>query len=92
MKVDLTLLKKLVAELETQVEEANTKKAAGGDNHTYLIDLAKAAGISMSVSTEATALITDMARIANQANSPKVDPLSSLLTALGGGPERSGTN
>lgn len=95
MKIDLALLKKLVTELEAQVEEANTKKAAGGDNHTYLIDLAKAAGISMSISTEATMLITDMTRVANQANNPKADPISSLMAALGGGPsgpDRPGSN
>lgn len=75
-KVDLTLVKRLVSELEAQLAVAEASKTEGSDPNTYIVEMAKGAGIANVISAEGTALVGD---IALMVSTPKGKSLSDLL-------------
>lgn len=90
-KIDLTLLKKLVGELENSLTTADGIRSAEGDITEFVVELAKAAGLAAGVMQEAGMLIGDIQSqvMAVQSPSPtKSDFLEKLLGGLkgGGGP------
>ncbi len=89
LKVDLTLLKRLVTELDAALEGAEQIAANKSDENVqdYIVEMSKATGIAAGVLQEATMLIGDinqMVRI-NTMSAGKEDPLGSLLSVLKGG-------
>jgi hypothetical protein len=61
-KVDLTLLKKLIGELEISLATADTIKSgvATTNNHDYIIEMAKAAGLAAGTMQEAALIVSDI--------------------------------
>lgn len=95
-KVDLTLLKKFVGELEASLATADGIKAAEGDVAEYIVELSKAAGLCAGIMQESGMLIADVQSqvMAVQSPSPsagKPDILEKLLGSLKG-PGNSGTS
>lgn len=88
-KVDLTLLKKFVSELENGLLAADTARASESDMVEYLVELAKANGIAAAVMQEAAMLVGDiqnqMMKIQNPTSS-KNDLIEKLLGSAKGGP------
>lgn len=90
-KVDLTLLKQLIAELETSV--ATSDVIPHDTNHNdYIVEMAKASGLAMGIATEAYLLAGDMQTLlrtsANAAAGDKAPGFKGILQMLkgGGGP------
>jgi hypothetical protein len=73
LKIDLTLLKKLIAELESELKASETIPTDSSLNlseaslepleHDRLIHLGKAAGLCMSVAQEGTLLMYDIQKV-----------------------------
>jgi len=59
-KVDLTLIKRLVSELEHAVDIAEKLQDAGGNKNDWIIELNKASGLASGIVGEGAALIGDM--------------------------------
>jgi len=97
-KVDLTLLKKLVGELESSLGTAEGIKADKQDTsdlHDYVIEMSKCAGLAAGIMTEATMLIGDIGAVVRQSQGPSPsdkDPLSKILGAIKGNGGLPGTN
>ena len=96
-KIDLKLLKKLMAELEVSLANAEgIKKDAQPDDDSsdYIVELSKSVGLAAGVIAESTALVGDiqLAVHASQGPATKGDPLSKLLAGLKGGGGLPGTN
>jgi hypothetical protein len=89
-KVDLTLLKRLVTELDSALENAEQIAANKNEENVqdYVVEMAKATGIAAGVLQEATMLIGDINQLVriNTMSAGKEDPLGSLLSVLKGGP------
>lgn len=73
-KLDLTYLKKLVAELEVMVDGAEVQRTKNveGIPHDYLIELNKIAGILAGVQQEAKMLTGDVAQITRIVTTPQL--------------------
>ena len=87
-KVDLTLVKKLVSELESSLAAAEGIKTAKGDVSDYIVELSKSAGLAAGIMQEASMLVMDVQAqaLAVQAPAPpKNDMLDKLLGPLKGG-------
>lgn len=83
IKVDLTLLKKLVGELETSlatVDSINTD--TNPDVNELTVEASKAAGLAAGVMRESSSLILDIDDLVRGSQSPK--PKSDLLDKLQG--------
>jgi predicted house-cleaning NTP pyrophosphatase (Maf/HAM1 superfamily) len=95
LKVDLTLLKQLVAELETTMATADLMPVdSTTSNNDYVIEMSKAIGLASGAALEATMLVSDIQLIIKKAASPspsKEDGLKGLLDMLKGG-KIDGTN
>lgn len=92
-KVDLTLLKRLVGELESTLATAEGIKNDSQDVNEYVVEMQKAAGLAAGVMTEATLLVGDIAVAVRSGSSPEKDPLATILGAIkGGGGGLPGTN
>lgn len=91
-KINLTLLKKFVGELETSLTTAESiKSSANSDVNEYIIEMSKAAGLCAGVMSEAGMLVGDvqtMVMMAQNPTSAKSDLLDKILAPLKG----SGTN
>lgn len=79
LKLDLTYLKKLVAELEIMVEgaEVQRSKKVEGVPHDYLIELNKVNGVLAGVAQEAKMLTGDVAQITRIVTTPQLQKLVS---------------
>jgi len=88
VKVDLTLLKKLIVELENSLATADGIRAEETDEniHNYIVEMSKASGVAAGIVEEATLLISDCRQAIRYNTSAigKDDPLSSLLGVLKG--------
>jgi len=85
-KIDLTLLKKLVSELEIAVsatQDLPTDKKE--EVHHFITELSKALGLAASVAQEASLLTKDMYRVSAMAQQPAMPGGSDLLAELFGG-------
>ena len=88
--IDLTLLKKLVGELEVSIQAAEgIKTSIELDKTEYIVEMSKAAGLCAGVMQEAGMLISDLqsATIAVQSGGTpaKTDFLDKILGPLKGG-------
>lgn len=92
-KIDLTLLKRLVNELEGSLNSAELIKS-DKDLHDYVIEMSKAAGLAAGVMTEAGLLVGDIGGMVQNVQSPTSDKdnLSKILGALKGGGGLPGSN
>ena len=88
LKVDLTLLKQLVSELETTMAAADLMPAdTATATNDYVIEVSKAIGLASGVVLEASMLVSDIQVIIKKASSPspsKEDGLKGLLDMLKG--------
>lgn len=88
-KVNLSLLKRLVSELENSLASADKFESAGeGGNADVIIELSKATGITSGILQEAALLMGDIqAVVRSHSNmSPsKEDPLEKILGSLKSG-------
>ena len=89
LKVDLTLLKRLVSELEASLASADVVKEAALNSNDYVVEVSKAAGLASGLVVEATMLIGDIQYLIKSAGSPSKDDsmkdLMSLFKGTGGG-------
>jgi hypothetical protein len=83
VKVDLTLLKKFVSELELNLTVADGIQVAKGDVSDYLVEMAKSAGLALSISQEATMLVGDINKQMMKIQNPSAG--GELLEKLFGG-------
>jgi hypothetical protein len=93
-KVDLTLIKRLIGELESTLATAESIKTDSKDMVEYIVEMQKAAGLASGVMTEAGLLIGDIVSVAHGTAGPEKDGLSKLLGSVlkGGGGGLPGTN
>jgi len=91
IKVDTSLLKKLVAELDVYLESAQqAKDSISRENpdtvNAFIVELQKAAGLSSGVAQEAAALIADITgEVRSQFVSTKgYDALAEIMGGYGG--------
>lgn len=83
VKVDLTLLKKFIAELELNLSVADGIHATKGNVNDYLVEMAKSAGLAVSVSQEANMVVGDIHKQMMKIQSPSAS--GELLEKLFGG-------
>ncbi len=60
LKVNLTLLKRYVAELEASINKAETVMANKEDPNDYVVEMSKSAGLASGIVQEATLLVGDI--------------------------------
>src|SRR5581483_6775859 len=85
-KINLTLLKKLVSELEATLavtEEIPTDKDE--DAIRFITELSKSSGLAAAVAQEASALVKDMYKVSTMAQQPPMATGEELLSELFGG-------
>lgn len=96
VKIDLTLLKKLVGELESNLATADGIREEKTDTNVYdyVVEMSKSMGIAAGIVQEATMLVGDIqfAVKHNTSGAGKDESLSSLLSILKGGSEKPGSN
>lgn len=85
-KVDLSILKRLVAELESTVAHAeDIKTDVNSDRIEYVVEMNKATGLAAGVMTEAALLMGDLQQLIQGTSTPsKADFLEKLLGSLKG--------
>lgn len=80
-KIDLSLLKKLVSELENNLTQTPPTK----DIQEYVIHLAKCSGLSAMISQEAIMIVGDINHLATHSTSePNIDKTLSTFEKLFG--------
>lgn len=90
VKVDLTILKKLVGELEATLATADgIAKTVEPDVAEHIVELSKAAGLCAGIMQEASMLVFDINAVVRSTQSPSAEKssnmLDSLLSSLKGG-------
>jgi len=86
-KVDLTIVKRLLAELESTLATAEgINTDVNADKVEYLVEMNKATGLAAGVMTEAALLMADLQQLIQGAgaSSTKADFLEKLLSGLKG--------
>ena len=78
---DLTLVKKMVAELEQALTVAEAQREKQEDLDEFIIQLARCSGFVVGISQEATMLLGDLSNAARNPT-PKEDLLSKLMDSL----------
>lgn len=99
-RVDLTLLKRLVAELESALTASESLKDDSSKENKeatndYVVEMSKCAGLAAGVMAESTLLVGDIQtaiQLAQGPGSSKSDPLTKLLGSLKGGGGLTGSN
>jgi hypothetical protein len=90
-KLDLTVLKTFVAEVEKAAEAAHNKYDEKSDSiqTEYLVELAKMAGLLVSVVQEANLLVGDVQRTIKNSSSPKPSQaeIQKMMSKLYGVPD-----
>lgn len=82
--IDLTLLKRLVGELETSLQVAEgIKTSVDVDVAEYIVEMSKAAGLCAGVMSEAGMLIGDLQQATLSVQSPSADKTALLDKILG---------
>jgi hypothetical protein len=86
-KVDLTTLKRLVAELEATLNTADgIKTDVASDKVEYVVEMNKATGLAAGVMMESAMLMGDIQHFIQGAGAPsKADFLEKILGPLKGG-------
>ena len=89
MKVNLSMIKKLVAELESGLEAAEgLKTKEGASIGDCVVEMSKAAGLAAGIMQEGTFLVNDIqavVRVVQQPPAPKNDFLDKILSGIKGG-------
>lgn len=92
-KVDLTLLKRLVGELETSLTTAEgIKSSATSDPAEFVIEMSKAAGLCSGVMQESLMLIGDIQNLTLSVQNPTSSVKGDLLDKILGPLKGSGSN
>lgn len=82
--IDLKLLKKLVGELESSIQVAESiKTSIDFDAAEYIVEMSKAAGLCAGVMSEAGMLIGDMQQATLAVQSPSAEKTALLDKILG---------
>ncbi len=80
-KVDLTLLKRLVGELEAHLQKAESIKQSGNKvGEEYVVEMSRAVGMTSGIMQEATLLISDIHTVIRNSQAPASG--EDLLTKL----------
>lgn len=87
-KVDLTLLKKFVTNLEESLNAAEKLRGAeDNDTHATIMEFAKASGLAAGIMQEASMLVGDIQSLIKRLQSPPgVADIFSKLLSGGSGP------
>jgi hypothetical protein len=84
-KVDLDLLKRLVAELEISLNTAyGIKTDLKSEKEEYVIEMSKATGLASGVMTEAALIVGDIQHLLTQPGSKSMDLLDKIMGGLKG--------
>lgn len=84
-KVDLTVLKRLVAELESILSAAEgIKTDVNGDKVEYVVEMNKATGICAGILTESGLLMGDIQQMIAGLSAPSMSKADFLEKILGG--------
>lgn len=85
-KVDLTVVKRLLAELESTLATAEgINTDVNADKIEYVVEMNKATGLAAGLMTEAGLLMADIQQLIQGAGAPsKADFLEKLLSGLKG--------
>lgn len=87
-KIDLTLLKKMVGELESSLATGEGLGTTEGNKNEYIIEMSKAAGLCAGLIQEAAMLIGDVQAtimsVQNPSPAAKGDIFDKLLGSLKG--------
>lgn len=88
-KIDLSIVKRLMAELESIVQHAeDIKTDVSGDKIEYVVEMSKAAGICAGIIGETGMLMGDIQSLVHGASAPsasKADFLEKILGLKGPG-------
>ena len=89
-KADLTLLKRLMAELESSLDTANgINTDVESDLNEYVVELSKAAGLCAGIMQEASMLVIDISSQVRSSQAPSSNKgtefLEKILGPLKGG-------
>jgi Na+/alanine symporter len=82
-KIDLTLLKKLVSEVEAALASAETIKDAEGSIVEYIVEMAKLSGLTAGVMQEAGMLVADIQAYVMAVQNPAAQQSNMLEKILG---------
>jgi len=80
--INVSLLKRLILELEKDVAVAEQNFATTEDRQRFVVELSKSIGLAVSISNEAIFLIEDIKKNVVQVSSPAENELTKLK-ALG---------
>ena len=80
--INVSLLKRLILELEKDVAVAEQNFATTEDRQRFVVELSKSIGLAVSISNEAIFLIEDIKKNVVQVSSPAENELAKLK-ALG---------
>lgn len=78
-KVNLDLLKKLVGELESSLQNSEAVKS---DNNEYVVELSKAAGLAAGVMQEASLLVLDIHALTQLSPGKSKESVASIIDTL----------
>src|SRR6266567_2744763 len=83
LTVDLTLLKKMVMELEATLINAEKMHSRNStDEHEYFAEMSKSAGLASGTMQEAAALVADIYQAMQHANKTAATDKTSLLGSI----------
>lgn len=98
-KINITLLKRLVEELESTLNfSEDLQQELSANKNEYVIEMSKALGIATGITLEASMLIMDIQTLTQTASgaaptsSGKEDSIKSLLSLLKGGAKPTSKN
>lgn len=78
-KIDLTLLKKLVSELEGHLDKsAVIKENPTNSNADYIVEMSRAIGMATAIMQESTALMGDIGGAVRDSQMPASNPFDML--------------
>lgn len=80
-KIDLTIIKKLVGELESALSLADSMDEQ--EKTEAVVELAKAAGLALAAAQEAQLLVSDISKLIMETNAPKGEASNQFTKLLG---------
>lgn len=90
-QIDLTLLKRLVAELDQAVQKAESQKTAATDKNDVIVAFSFAAGLTTSIVSEAALLMQDLQHFTVNTGAGKGESVADIFKSLAGGLKGSGS-
>ena len=89
-KIDLTLMKKLLGELETSLNTSDAIKTAEGSIVEYIVEMSKSLGLASGMVQEASLLIADIQAHVMSVQNPQASKSDFLSKILGAAPPKGG--